>query len=47
MVGGCVMCGVCVGVCVYDRSVSGSHLKVKEFSEVYDDNTVDMIGEER
>lgn len=43
MVGGCVMCDVCV----CDRSVSGSHLKVKEFSEVYDDNTVDMIGEER
>lgn len=38
---------MCVLVCMYDRSVSGSHLKVKEFSEVYDDNTVDMIGEER
>lgn len=38
---------MCVLVDMYDRSVSGSHLKVKEFSEVYDDNTVDMIGEER
>lgn len=38
---------MCVLVCMYDRSVSGSQLEVKEFSEVYNDNTVDMIGEER
>lgn len=38
---------MCVLVYMYDRSVSGSQLEVKEFSEVYDDNAVDMIGEER